>query len=186
MGLSVEAVRKPPKPIPEKVAKVWAEEGKKVYWQRLMPPRGYVALPRRWLVGGADFLLVGSEQEDEQGLREAARQRRSVRVRDDHSSNVGEAGTWLRISKRFRKGCFWDVALRRFQEVRARGEVGKWGAYLERTLLSTPPMARLLPRTRRGPFWRPTTYPPGISRSFGPTHGRRRREVLRSSLLAVG
>jgi transposase len=27
MGLSVEAVRKPPKPIPEKVAKVWAEEG---------------------------------------------------------------------------------------------------------------------------------------------------------------
>jgi putative transposase len=54
MGLSVEVVRKPPKPIPEKVAKVWAEEwakeGKKVDWQRLMPPRGYVALPRRWVV----------------------------------------------------------------------------------------------------------------------------------------
>jgi putative transposase len=54
MGLSVEVVRKPPKPVPEKVAKRWAEEwakeGEKVDWQRLMPPRGYVALPRRWVV----------------------------------------------------------------------------------------------------------------------------------------
>ena len=54
MGLSVEVVRKPPKPVPEQVAKVWAEEwareGKKIDWQRLMPPRGYVALPRRWVV----------------------------------------------------------------------------------------------------------------------------------------
>ena len=55
MGLSVEIVRKPPKPVPEKVAKVWAEEwdkaeGKKIDWQRLMTPRGYVALPRRWVV----------------------------------------------------------------------------------------------------------------------------------------
>ncbi len=54
MGLSVEVVRKPPKPVPEKVAKRWAEEwakeGKKVDWEKLMPPRGYVALPRRWVV----------------------------------------------------------------------------------------------------------------------------------------
>jgi putative transposase len=54
MGLSVEVVRKPPKPVPEKVAKIWAEqwakEGREVDWQRLMPPRGYVALPRRWVV----------------------------------------------------------------------------------------------------------------------------------------
>ena len=54
LGLSVEVVRKPPKPAPEKVARIWAEEwakeGKKVDWQRLMPPRGYVALPRRWVV----------------------------------------------------------------------------------------------------------------------------------------
>ena len=49
MGLRVEVVRKPRKPLPEEVAKLWAEEwakeGKKVDWQRLMPPRGYVALP---------------------------------------------------------------------------------------------------------------------------------------------
>ncbi len=54
MGLSVEVVRKPPKPVPEEVAKVWAEEwakeGKRIDWRKLMPPRGYVALPRRWVV----------------------------------------------------------------------------------------------------------------------------------------
>jgi putative transposase len=54
MGLSVELVRKPKKPVPEKVAKRWAEEwakeGRKVDWQTLMPPRGYVTLPRRWVV----------------------------------------------------------------------------------------------------------------------------------------
>jgi putative transposase len=50
LGLSVEVVRKPPKPVPEEVAKRWAREGKKVDWQALMPPRGYVALPRRWVV----------------------------------------------------------------------------------------------------------------------------------------
>jgi putative transposase len=54
MGVSVEVVRKPPKPVPEKVAEIWAEEwakeGKKVDWQRLMPPKGFRVLPRRWVV----------------------------------------------------------------------------------------------------------------------------------------
>ena len=54
LGLSVEVVRKPPKPVPEKVAKIWAEEwskeGEAIDWQRLMPPRGFVVLPRRWVV----------------------------------------------------------------------------------------------------------------------------------------
>jgi putative transposase len=54
MGLSVEVVRKPQKPIPEKVARVWAaewaREGKAVDWQRLMPPKGFRVLPRRWVV----------------------------------------------------------------------------------------------------------------------------------------
>jgi putative transposase len=56
MSLSVEVVRKPPKPVPEEVAKGWAEEwakeGRKIDWQRLMPPRGYVAYPAGgWLRG---------------------------------------------------------------------------------------------------------------------------------------
>jgi putative transposase len=54
LGLSVEVVRKPQKPGPEKVAKIWAEEwtkeGKEVDWQRLMPPKGFRVLPRRWVV----------------------------------------------------------------------------------------------------------------------------------------
>ena len=54
MGMDVEVVRKPQKPIPEKVAELWAaewaKEGKKVDWQRIMPPRGFRVLPRRWVV----------------------------------------------------------------------------------------------------------------------------------------
>ena len=54
LGLSVEVVRKPRKPLPENVAKHWAQEwakeGKRVDWQSLMPPRGFRVLPRRWVV----------------------------------------------------------------------------------------------------------------------------------------
>ena len=56
MGLSVQIVRKPPKPIAEEVARVWAQEelakeDRRVDWQKFMPPRRrYVALPRRWVV----------------------------------------------------------------------------------------------------------------------------------------
>jgi putative transposase len=54
LGLSVEVVRKRQKLLPEKVAKLWAQEewakeGKEVDWQRLMPPRGFRVLPRRWV-----------------------------------------------------------------------------------------------------------------------------------------
>jgi hypothetical protein len=53
LGLSVEVVRKPPKPLPEQTARIWAEEwakeGETIDWQRLMPPRGFRVLPRkRW------------------------------------------------------------------------------------------------------------------------------------------
>jgi putative transposase len=54
MGLRVEVVRKPKKPVPEKVAELWAaewaKEGKAVDWQKLMPPKGFRVLPRRWVV----------------------------------------------------------------------------------------------------------------------------------------
>ena len=54
LDLSVEVVHRPRKPTPEKVAKIWAEEwakeGKKIDWQRFMPPRGFQVLPRRWVV----------------------------------------------------------------------------------------------------------------------------------------
>ena len=54
MGVGVEVVRKPQMPVPVEVAKVWAQEwakeGKEVDWQRLLPPRGFKVLPRRWVV----------------------------------------------------------------------------------------------------------------------------------------
>jgi putative transposase len=53
-NLSVEIVRRPAKPVPEEVARTWAaewaKEGQIVDWQKLMPPRGFVVLPRRWVV----------------------------------------------------------------------------------------------------------------------------------------
>ena len=43
-----------PRPAPEKVLKSWAEQWKKegveVDWEKLMPPRGFQVLPRRWVV----------------------------------------------------------------------------------------------------------------------------------------
>jgi putative transposase len=52
LGVSVEVVRKPPKPVPEKVAEAWArewaKEGQEVDWRRLMAPKGFRVLARRW------------------------------------------------------------------------------------------------------------------------------------------
>jgi putative transposase len=54
LGWTVELVERPRKPAPEKVletwAAEWAKEGKKVDWQKLLPPRGFQVLPRRWVV----------------------------------------------------------------------------------------------------------------------------------------
>src|ERR687886_1026518 len=54
LGWSVELIERPRKPAPEKVleawAAEWAKEGKKVDWQKLLPPRGFQVLPRRWVV----------------------------------------------------------------------------------------------------------------------------------------
>jgi putative transposase len=54
LGLSVELVHRTPKPTPEKIARVWAEEWAKegwhIDWQKLLPQRGFEVLPRRWVV----------------------------------------------------------------------------------------------------------------------------------------
>jgi putative transposase len=54
LGWSVDLVERPRKPAPEEVLKLWAaewaNEGEKVDWQKLMPPRGFRVLPRRWVV----------------------------------------------------------------------------------------------------------------------------------------
>jgi putative transposase len=54
LRLSVEVVHRAPKPIPEKIAKTWAQEwakeGQKIDWQKLLPHRGFKVLARRWVV----------------------------------------------------------------------------------------------------------------------------------------
>src|SRR3712207_5337230 len=50
----LELRQRPRKPAPERVLKSWAEqwrhEGVEVDWKRLLPPKGYQVLPRRWVV----------------------------------------------------------------------------------------------------------------------------------------
>jgi putative transposase len=55
LGWSVDLIERPRKPAPEEVlmrwAKEWAKEGGvAVDWRNLLPPKGYVVLPRRWVV----------------------------------------------------------------------------------------------------------------------------------------
>ncbi len=54
LGWSVGLVERPKKPAPEKVpmawAGEWAKEGVAVDWRKLMPPEGFLVLPRRWVV----------------------------------------------------------------------------------------------------------------------------------------
>jgi putative transposase len=54
LGWSVDLIERPRKPAPEEVlmrwAKEWAKEGVAVDWRKLLPPKGYVVLPRRWVV----------------------------------------------------------------------------------------------------------------------------------------
>ena len=54
LGLSVEVVRRTPKPTPEKTARIWAEEwakeGQEIDWEKLLPRRGFEVLARRWVV----------------------------------------------------------------------------------------------------------------------------------------
>jgi putative transposase len=54
LGWSVKLVERPRKPAPKEVLKSWAEqwlkEGVKVEWEKLLPPKGFQVLPKRWVV----------------------------------------------------------------------------------------------------------------------------------------
>ncbi len=54
LGRSVDLVERPRKPAPEEVLKSWAREwakgGVKVDWEKLLPPKGFRVLPKRWVV----------------------------------------------------------------------------------------------------------------------------------------
>ena len=50
----MDLVQRPRKPAPEEVmmrwAAEWAKEGVAVDWQELLPPKGFLVLPKRWVV----------------------------------------------------------------------------------------------------------------------------------------
>jgi putative transposase len=54
LGWNVELVERARKPAPKEVFMAWAEqwskEGVRVDWQKLLPPKGFQVLPRRWVV----------------------------------------------------------------------------------------------------------------------------------------
>ena len=49
----MDLLERPRKPAPEEVLKTWArewaKEGVAVDWQKLLPPKGFQVLPRRWV-----------------------------------------------------------------------------------------------------------------------------------------
>ena len=96
LGVSVEVVRKPPKAGPRKggrgLGREWAKEGKRVDWKRLMPPRGFRVLPRRWVVERTFAWLA--QPEDGQRLREVMRHRGGLRLRGDDAPDGETVGPW--------------------------------------------------------------------------------------------
>src|SRR5215211_4604374 len=54
LGWSVDLLERPRKPAPAEVLKSWAREWAKecvtIDWQKLLPPKGFRVLPRRWVV----------------------------------------------------------------------------------------------------------------------------------------
>ena len=71
LGWTVELVERPRKPAPEKVleawAAEWAKEGEKVDWHKLLPPRGFQVLPRRF--GWWSALWPGDLPQPQDGKR---------------------------------------------------------------------------------------------------------------------
>jgi putative transposase len=54
LGWTVEVVQHPPKMAPQEVMRAWtrewAKEGVAIDWEKLLPPKGFRVLPRRWVV----------------------------------------------------------------------------------------------------------------------------------------
>jgi putative transposase len=54
LGWSAELVERPRKPAPKEVLMRWArecaKEGMQVDWEKLLPPKGFQVLPKRWVV----------------------------------------------------------------------------------------------------------------------------------------
>ena len=105
-------MERPKKPAPEEVlmawAREWAKEGVAVDWQKLMPPKGFLVLPRRWVVERTTR-LDRPAKEDEQRLREVVCERRSVGVRCHDSPHDEAARPCLRTFHTASEGEFSEL-----------------------------------------------------------------------------
>jgi hypothetical protein len=79
--LSVEVVRKPPKPLPEEVARIWAAK--------------WLSGVGEEVGGGKNLFLLRPKQTDEQGLRAIVRQSRGVRLRGYDPFDGEAVSPWL-------------------------------------------------------------------------------------------
>jgi transposase len=98
LGWSAEIVRHPPKPAPEGVMMRWARE-----WAK------------EEVGGGEDLLLVGPEQEAEQGLRASSEDRGSSHLRGDEPSYGEALGPQMRVFRQFPNGVLRSSRLRNSQ-----------------------------------------------------------------------
>jgi len=106
LGWSTEIVRHPPKSAPqEEVMMRWARElakgGVKLDPRKFFPSEGPRPFLAAALGGGKDLFLVGAEQEDEQVLRAAAGDGRSLNLRGDELPYGEEVGPLMRLFRQF-------------------------------------------------------------------------------------
>jgi hypothetical protein len=78
LGWSVDLVERARKPAPKEVlmawAREWAKEGLVLDWEKQLPPKGFLRCCRGGGWWSGHFLGSTREQEDEQRLREVARE----------------------------------------------------------------------------------------------------------------
>ena len=97
----MELVERPRKAAPEEVLMSWAEElakeGKMVDWQKLLPPRAFQVLPRRWVVERS-FAWIGHNRRMSLGAtRSFVCNQRGVGVRCHESPHAEAIGSHLRL-----------------------------------------------------------------------------------------
>ena len=112
LGWTAEIVRHPPKMAPEKVMRAWVREwniegvarGSRHRPEEAVGADRPEALFAEEMDSRAHFRLVGPEQEDEQRLRAAAGEWRSLHLRCYESLDGQEIGSLMRLFRQFHNG----------------------------------------------------------------------------------
>src|SRR5215207_3653608 len=98
---SCAILRSRPRGGDDEVGQGVGQGGRRVRPEEVPTPGGAQVVPAAALGGGEDLFLVGPEQEDEQGLREAAGDGRSPNLRGDEPPDGEEIGPPMRVFRQF-------------------------------------------------------------------------------------